>query len=71
MVKQILILPRFPLLNNTLSSPERQGFYRKKKGEFLIFYLINNLLDAGEKFTGTMARVNSINNSSNRVTAEN
>jgi hypothetical protein len=47
-------LPLFPLLNNTLSSQQRQAFYPKKKGEFLIFYLKNNLLEAGEKLTGAI-----------------
>jgi hypothetical protein len=48
-------LSLFPLLNNTLSSQPRQAFYLKKKGEFLIFYLRNNQLDAGEKLTGAMS----------------
>jgi hypothetical protein len=48
-------LALFPLLNNTLSRQPRQAFYPKKKGEFLIFYLKNNLLDAGEKLTGAIS----------------
>jgi hypothetical protein len=45
----------FPLLNNTLSIQPRQAFYPKKKGEFLIFYLINNQLGAGEKLRGAVS----------------
>jgi hypothetical protein len=48
-------LQLFPLLNNTLSSHPRQAFYPKKKGEFLIFHLKNNPLDAGEKLTGAIS----------------
>jgi hypothetical protein len=47
-------LALFPLLNNTLSRQPRQAFY-KKKGEFLIFSLINNQLEAGEKLTGAIS----------------
>jgi len=31
--------------------PATSSFLPKKKGEFLIFYLKNNLLEAGEKLT--------------------
>jgi hypothetical protein len=48
-------LALFPLLNNTLSSKPRQAFYPKKKGEFLIFYLKINLLEAGGKLTGAIS----------------
>jgi hypothetical protein len=31
------------------------SFLPKKKGEFLIFYLRNNQLEAGEKLTGAIS----------------
>jgi hypothetical protein len=35
--------------------PAASSFLPKKKGEFLMFYLKNNLLEAGEKLTGAIS----------------